>query len=180
MQYFILTDLPHPIPHLLKTHNAPLSLQKHLLIVHSTAKNLLQKIKENWQYLILDEEAILFGAASHDIGKTIEIKELHENGKKHEEVGYELLKANEIPHRLARFAKTHGNWQIDFLELEDLLVALADKIWKGKRVGELEEKICQKLAAALEMNYWDVFMDLDSILMKIALGADERLTWQRD
>ncbi|MFK7906079.1 MAG: HD domain-containing protein [Chitinophagales bacterium] len=178
IEYLTLTDLPQPIPFLLQNHKTPLILQKHLLIVHSTAKILLQKLKKNWQTLIIDEEAILFGAASHDIGKAIEVSELYESGKKHEEVGYQLLVANEISHGLARFARTHGNWQAESLELEDLLVALADKIWKGKRVEKLEERVCRKLAAVIEVDYWTVFLQLDSILMEMTLVADDRLTWQ--
>ena len=33
---------------------------------------------------------------------------------------------------LARFCVTHARWESDGIGLEDLLVALADKLWKGK------------------------------------------------
>lgn len=173
------STLPIPIPVLLEHYNSPLILQRHLQVVHHTAQIILQRFKQNWQNLSVDEEAILFGAGSHDIGKVIEVNELYRSGKKHEEVGYQLLIENSIPYRLARFAKTHGDWSDPNLYLEDLLVALADKIWKGKRITELEEKVCQKLEERIEGNYWEIFIKLDEILMEISLGADERLTWQK-
>lgn len=168
------SNLPTPIPSLLQSYNAPQHLQSHLCIVYTTATILLQQLKSKWEHLDIDETAILFGAASHDIGKAIVTEELHQSGNQHEIVGYQLLIQNNIPHRLARFAQTHGNWQEESLEVEDLLVTLADKIWKGKRIPTLEEKICHKMAAILEIDFWEIFVQLDEILIEIVLGADER------
>jgi hypothetical protein len=58
-----------------------------------------------------------------------------------------LLQTGTEP-RLARFAATHASWQAPGIELEDLLVSLADKIWKAKRVPDLEQLVVDRLAVA--------------------------------
>ena len=65
-----------------------------------------------------------------------------------------------------------------------LLVALADKVWKGKRVDDLELRVVDRLgdghgrgeAAAGER--WERFMMLDDVLSQLAEGADVRLAYQ--
>lgn len=164
---------------LLTNLNAPKCLKNHLQIVHKTAEKLLNEFQNNWQNLQLDKEAILFGAATHDIGKAVITEELYDKGKQHEQVGYELLLKNGYSERLARFAKTHGNWQNDEVEIEDLIVSLADKIWKSKRVDDLEERLCSKIAKQLQLDFWKIYQEFDVILSKIALSADKNLNNQQ-
>ena len=164
---------------LLTTLNASNRLKNHLKIVHKTAEDLLNEMENQWQNIQLDKEAILFGTATHDIGKTIIKEELYNKGKRHEQVGYDLLIKNGYSERLARFTKTHGNWQNEDAEVEDLIVSLADKIWKGKRVHGLEEKLCSKIAEQLDLDFWEILQNMDKILSKIALSADENLKQQR-
>jgi hypothetical protein len=79
----------------------------------------------------------------------------------------------------ARFAYTHGNWAADEgITLEDSLVALADKCWKGQRVDELESKTVNLLSRDSGRPEWDCFADLDGILAALAAGAS--LAWQRE
>lgn len=175
-----LINLPHTVTELLEKHEAPSRLKRHLQIVHSVANDLLNGIKNEFPQLNLNEEDILFGAATHDIGKTVITEELYQKGNEHEAIGQQLLLDSGYPETKARFAKTHGNWQAENLGIEDLLVALSDKIWKGKRIDLLEEKVVAQISSKLNMNYWEVYPVLDKVLSQIANGTDERLNWQNE
>lgn len=173
-----IINLPSNIAGILENLNAPNRLRKHLQIVYSTANDLCDQLKQTWPALTFNEDLVLFGAATHDIGKTKITSELFESGKEHEEAGKRILESLGFSEQEARFAFTHGNWKVNDLTLEDLLVSLADKIWKGKRVIELEEKVGNEIANNLKMNYWDIYESLDHILSEMALDADKRLDWQ--
>ena len=116
---------------------APPRLLAHHFLVHQAAATLVSKLTEHWQNLKIDENAVLFGAATHDIGKAEVRRELSEPGCDHEILGFALLMENSIPLQLARFTKDHGLGQ-ELEGLEDLLVCVADKCWKGKREEKLE------------------------------------------
>jgi hypothetical protein len=79
---------------------------------------------------------------------------------------------------MARFAATHAAWTTEEAGTEDLLVSLADKIWKNKRVPELEDLVVARLAAATGRPVWEEFLELDSVLTRIGDQADERLAFQ--
>lgn len=121
---------------------------------------------------------MLFGAATHDIGKIIHPDELSGPGSAHEQAGYELLLSRGFDEGSARFARTHGSWTTVDIGVDDLLVALADKIWKAKRVPALEQSVVQLLVAAGGREPWQVFMALDDELDRIAADADRRLAFQ--
>ena len=126
-----------------------------------------------------DADSIRFGAATHDIGKSRHRGELVEKGGAHEAEGEKLLLELGVEPRLARFARTHAAWLNDAeLPLEDLLVALADNCWKGKRLPELETLVAERVVAQTGDEVWNAFMLLDDILQKLAENADERLAWQ--
>ena len=92
-------------------------------------------------------DAVLFGAATHDLGKAVHREELSEPGKLHELRGVELLTELGVPGSLAHFAYTHGYWKGSRPALmEDLMVALADNCRKGKRVPDLEALMTDALA----------------------------------
>ena len=57
-------------------------------------------------------------------------------------------------------------------------MCLSDKIWKGKRVNELEERITNEISELIQTDFWDVSMKLELILEKIAIGSDDRIAWQ--
>lgn len=173
-----MKNLPIQVTDLLEKYQAPVVLKRHLTLVYNTGIEICAQFAKEWANLPFDKQEILFGAATHDIGKVIEINELHQKGNKHEQIGYELLLQNEIPENLARFAKTHGNWEEESLAIEDLMVTLADKIWKGKRIEALEERLTKEISIGTNTDYWQVYTKLDAILSKIALRADERLLWQ--
>ena len=173
-----IKELLNSITEILEKLNSPKILNRHLQIVYSTAYDLLRSIKNKWPSIIINEELVLFGAGTHDIGK-VEIKtELFQSGKKHEEVGKYLLQDLGFTEDESRFAFTHGNWQQEGLVLEDLLVSLADKIWKGKRIDELEEKVINTMSDRLKISFWEIYEPFNDILEHLSTGADKRLLWQ--
>ena len=60
-----------------------------------------------------------------------------------------------------------------------LLVAAADKLWKGKRVDELEQLLVASIASATGTPAWEAFSRADDIFSKIAADGDERLERSR-
>jgi hypothetical protein len=59
-----------------------------------------------------------------------------------------------------------------------VLVSVADKVWKAKRVTELEDLVVGHLAAATGRERWAAFSAFDQALESIAQGADDRLAFQ--
>jgi hypothetical protein len=58
------------------------------------------------------------------------------------------------------------------IKLEDLLVALADKCWKGQRVDKLESKVTALLSASSSKPEWACYAELDEILQGLTKDAD--------
>lgn len=166
-----IKNLPQNVLQLLEELDAPERLIKHFRLVHTVAFELIQRLEEEFPSILIDKYLVLFGAAIHDIGKAEVRDELFITGKKHETIGVKILLKQGFSEQEARFAKTHVNWNDENLELEDLLVSLADKIWKGKQINELEELICQKISNAKGIDYWDAYQKLDSILDKLTINA---------
>lgn len=163
---------------LLEQANAPERLIRHLRIVHDVATTITIKLAEQWPQLSFDQEVVLFGAATHDFGKIMYPAELDNPGTEHEKVGAKLLMDYGIASEFARFAYTHGRWhQKQKITLEDLLVALADTVWKGKRNEKLEMSICKYISKTTHQSSWQVFMQLDDLLTNIADSAGERIAW---
>ncbi|MFG2617078.1 HD domain-containing protein [Streptomyces sp. NPDC048507] len=173
-----LRPLPEPVPHLLRTLAAPPRLAAHLRAVHDVAHRLADWAAAHCPALGFDREAVLFGAATHDIGKVLHPAELTGPGSAHEEAGRELLLTHGFPPRLARFAGTHASWTDPAVTVEDLLVSTADKIWKGKRVPDLEDLLTVRLAAASGTEPWSAFLALDDALTALADRAPARLAFQ--
>lgn len=151
-----------------------------MILVHDVAAKLVERLSQAFPNASFDKDAVLFCAATHDIGKAIDTAELTQPGSSHEERGKELLLRMGVDESRARFAYTHGNWSApDNIRLEDLIVALADKCWKGTRVDDLETRAVGFLSLASGKSEWDCFADLDEILTSLAADADTRLAWQR-
>jgi HD domain-containing protein len=163
---------------LLEALDAPPQLAAHLRLVHDVAHRLVEWAARHHPAVAIDREAVLFGAATHDIGKVVHVQELSGPGSAHEPAGHALLLDRGVEERLARFARTHASWTRPDIGVEDLLVSVADKVWKAKRVPDLEQLLVDRLAAAGGEPGWLVFMALDDELDRIAAGADERLAAQ--
>ncbi|WP_091039501.1 HD domain-containing protein [Glycomyces harbinensis] len=173
-----LRPLPNAAADLLRSLDAPPRLAAHLRLVHDVAAQLADWVQDRCPDLALDREAALFGAATHDIGKTVHLAELSGPGSLHEEAGRALLTAHGFAPRLARFAATHASWTAPEAALEDLLVSAADKIWKNKRVTELEDLLVARLARSTGKEHWEEYLALDEILGSTGEGADARLAFQ--
>jgi hypothetical protein len=88
------------------------------------------------------------------------------------------LHPNSVSPGLARFAATHASWTGPGITVEDLMVSLADKAWKTKRVPELEDLLVARLTRASGREPWDDFIALDGLLETIGDGAGQRLAFQ--
>lgn len=173
-------QLPDEVAHLLDTVGTPQRLIAHLTLVHDVACALIAQMGMSWPELDYERQAVALGAAVHDIGKVAYPEELSRPGHAHEAAGEALLVEHGFPREIARFARTHAQWQTEDMPLlEDLLVALADALWRGKRDAELEGAFCQRVAALTGEAHWQIFARLDDIATEIAARADARLAWQQ-
>jgi hypothetical protein len=59
--------------------------------------------------------------------------------------------------------------------LEEICIALADTLWKGKRNAQLEELLMEILATLCHRDYWELFVEMDSYFETIAAEGDSRL-----
>lgn len=146
--------------------------------MHDVAAQLVDWVQQQCPGLEFDAAAVLFGAATHDIGKAVHVAELSGPGARHEEAGRELLLNCGVEPGLARFAGTHAAWTAPGIGVADLLVSLADKVWKDKRVPELEDLVVGRLAGVDGREGWEWFLELDEVLVGIGEGAGRRLAWQ--
>ena len=73
---------------------------------------------------------------------------------------------------------THGRILRASVPIEDLLVALAAKVWKGKREDGLEQAVVMNIASVSSQEAWQVWLTLDDTLTNLGEAAPERLYWQ--
>ena len=176
-----LRPLPSDALALLVHVRAPARLVAHLTVVHEVSCRLVAGIRKAWPQLVVDTGAVAFGAATHDMGKARHPYELREPGTMHEGAGEQLLLAAGVSPALARFARTHGCLS-DAHVLEDLLVMVADKIWKGKRDEAVEERLCAAISEATGAPAWDIFLRLDTLALaiqkKLIFPGGSAVEWQ--
>jgi hypothetical protein len=170
--------LPDRVVDLLRSLDCPPRLAAHLRLVHDVAWRLADWVERRHPGLEFDRSAMLFGAATHDIGKVVHVAELSGPGSTHETAGRDLLLRHGFDDALARFAATHASWAHPGITVEDLLVSLADKVWKNKRLPELEDLVMARLAEATGGERWEEFAALDDLLTRIGEEADRRLAFQ--
>jgi len=125
--------------------------------------------------LAFDRELVLVGAAVHDAGKILHPDETRAEGHEHEAAGERLLRDHGVPTTIARFCVTHASWDAPNATLEDLLVALADKLWRGKRIDDLEHRTAHLIARNTKREPWEIFDVLDTICDAIAADGPARL-----
>lgn len=172
-------ELPDDARQILVTLKTPSRLVAHLALVHDAAAQILDALQRHWPDFKVDRDAVLFGAATHDIGKVLHPDELTGAGNRHEQDGPGLLQQYGVSPERSRFARTHGTWSHESnLALEDYLIALADHAWKGSRDGTLESKIAEQIAGSLRIETWESFMGLDEFVAEVASRGEERLAWQ--
>jgi len=172
----------HPLPpeavEVLRRLDASPRLLAHLVLVHAVAVQLVDALKRNWPRLAFDAEAVCYGAATHDVGKVLYPEELTGPGQAHGRAGQRLLEAQGVAPERARFARTHVTAVGDpDATPEDLLVALADDLWRGERDTALEQALTEWIATAVGDAPWAVFMDLDDVACALAQDGPRRLYW---
>jgi hypothetical protein len=163
---------------LLVTLGAPPRLVRHHELVVEAATLLVDRLARLAPTLSFDRAAALVGAAWHDAGKIEFPAEMDEPGTRHEASGEALLLRAGVAPRLARFCRTHAQWTAD-VDVDDLLVSLADKLWKGKREERLEARLCDLVAKATGVTAWEAFASFDALCEDIARTADDRLARSR-
>ena len=150
-------------------------LLRHHELVLEAATDVCALLTRDLATLEFDSQPILLGASLHDAGKIVATSEMHGPGHAHERLGRLLLGKAAVPAELTRFCVTHARWHEPWCGLEDRLVALADKLWKGKREEALEKQVLDDLAAATAQQVWEVFGVLDALCEQIATRGPERL-----
>jgi len=145
----------------------------HLQLVGEAADLLMQAYARFG--IDFDAQLIELGAAIHDAGKILHPAELDEPGAEHEASGEALLLAHGVQPDVARCCVSHAAWQGADVSFEERSVALADKLWKGKREPALELRVVDDVAFRLGVGRWDVFAELDAVFEDIAAGASPRL-----
>ena len=158
---------------LLKELGANDRLIVHLQLVGEAAEILIGKC--NNLSIPFDSRLVELGVAVHDAGKIKYPGELDGPGSRHEPEGERLLLANGVEPRIARCCLSHARFNEMEVSFEELLVALADKLWKGKRASELELQVIDRAAALLGKHRWELFTELDSTFEEIASGGIDRL-----
>lgn len=157
----------------LKTLQAPKPLLLHAEMVSKVAEQILKCL--NLPMESDNASSVLVAAVLHDIGKIKHPNELYDSGHEHEATGYQMLLAYAFPENIAEVCITHSQWEKSH-SLETLIVALADKLWKGKRIVELEDQIIKKVADLRQSDFWSMYSHLQACFDSIADGAPERLS----
>jgi putative nucleotidyltransferase with HDIG domain len=162
---------------LLASLGAPPRLVTHGRLVAEAAEELLFFCRSIG--LVVDEGLVRAGAVLHDAGKCLYPSELEARGARHEEAGQELLLRKGVSPRVARCCVSHARWNAMPCTLEELLVALADTLWKGVRRPELESDVFDEVVRRTSADGWAMYLALDTTLEAIANSGPDRLLRSR-
>lgn len=166
-------DTPSQAEALLIELAAPERLLRHGRLVLEAADELVVTFRSLG--IAFDDALVRIGALIHDAGKILHPGELSGGGDRHEAAGRQLLLDQGVDPRIARFCVSHARWSEMACSLEELLVALADALWKGVRREELESLVIDEAARRLGVDTWSLFVELDSCFERIADRGEERL-----
>ncbi len=158
--------------------NAPPRLVRHAELVEEAAELLIPGLSDLG--LVFNADLVLLGAVLHDAGKCQHPEELASPGTLHEAAGQALLLEQGVQPEVARICVSLAKWAETPCSLEELLVALVDKLWKGKRDVDLETRVIDEISGRLERDRWDLFAVLDSLFEFVAHSAPDRLERSRD
>lgn len=162
---------------LLRDLGAPSRLLTHVRLVGEAGEAILARLGQ--MGVSIDGHFVRLGIIFHDAGKILHPEELDGPGSEHELDGERLLIAHGVDPRVARCCLSHARWSTMTVSLEELLVALADKLWKGVRNAELERRVIEGVAAKLGKDFWDLFVELDTCFEEIASDGPNRLERSR-
>lgn len=158
---------------LLEALGAPQRLVKHAFLVMEAGESLLAECARLG--VLVDATFVKIGIVIHDVGKIEFPEELAASGSMHTKAGERLLLEHGVAPQIARCCVSHAYWASMACSLEELLIALADKLWKGKREPLLETFVIDEVAQHLGLARWDVYMELDSEFELVAADGHERL-----
>lgn len=158
---------------LLDSLGAPKHLLMHVSLVGEAADLILNKLEQVG--VKIDFDFVRIGVAIHDAGKIVHTHEMTGPGSDHEPEGQKILLENGVSEKIARCCMSHARWRNMDCSIEELLVALSDKLWKGNRVESLELEVIDRVANLIGKERWDIFADLDSHFELIAAGGHDRL-----
>lgn len=158
---------------LLASIGAPARLLRHLQLVGEAADQLTNAYSALG--ITFDRNMIELGVAVHDAGKIVFPSELDGPGSMHEHAGETLMLAHDVQPEIARCCVSHAEWRAPETSFDELSVALADKLWKGRREEELELRVVDLAAAKLGVGRWEIFGQLDAAFEEIADGGPNRL-----
>jgi len=161
---------------LLRRLGAPARLVVHVELVAEAGEAIIFELESLGAPI--DKDFILSGIVLHDVGKTVHFSELTQEGELHGETGRDLLLREGVEPQLAEVCVSHAAWR-EAKTFEELVIACADKLWKGKRVSDLEELLVRRVCEEIQLGYWEVFTCLDGCFEEIAGGSDERLERSR-
>ena len=153
--------------------NFPSRLILHHEIVSNVAKTLAEEINLLGVQVEVAKAELM--AAIHDIGKTLVPEELSEKGSKHEALGVRVAEKLGLDPSTSKICTSHGSTTPEGLSKEEIVVRLADKLWKGKRDAEFERKVAEVFSQELKEAAWKTFLKLDLIFENIAARAADRL-----
>jgi HD superfamily phosphodiesterase len=145
----------------------------HTQLVSEAAELLIGKL--DTLGVAIDAEFIRIAVVLHDVGKIVHPAELDRPGTEHEPAGEQLLLSKGINSKLARCCLSHARWASMACSLEELVIALADTLWKAKRLAALETAVVKAVSERAKQDYWDLFIDLYTCFEDIAAGGAERL-----
>lgn len=162
---------------LLYSLGAPDKLITHVKLVGEAAEYLITKL-EAIQF-DFNSQLVRLAVAFHDTGKIAYPNELDGPGALHEPAGQKMLLEAGVQAEIARCCMSYARYNQMVCSLEELLVALCDKLWKGKRVNELELQVIDRIAKRLGRSRWELFTELDGFFEQIAAAGSERLNRSR-
>jgi hypothetical protein len=168
---------PEEAINLLKRMGAPSFLLRHGELVGDVAAELCDAVGDLG--IAVNREETVVGALIHDAGKLRHPDEITGPGRQHEQAGEPLLLNLGVPAEIARFCRTHGFDPDSMPAMEDLIVALADKLWRGARDGRTELALIDQVAQGIGIDRWMIFTRLDQHFEEIAGKAEQRLALQR-
>jgi hypothetical protein len=162
---------------LLVSLGAPPSLVTHVRLVGEAAEALLAEFRRLG--VPLDADFVRAAVVLHDAGKILHPGELHGGGSEHEVAGDTLLRAHGVNPALARCCLSHARWDQIPCSPEELVVALADTLWKGRRNATLEKRVIDAICERLDQSFWNLFVELDDCFEAIAADGAMRLLRSR-
>ena len=155
----------------------PKRLLEHHRIVSEVASSLALSL--NSIGLEIDTARAELMASVHDIGKSIATDELSGSGSSHEELGVGIAEDFGLPASISKICRTHSSTTTEGLDIEEIVVRLADKLWKGKRDSRFEQQAVTRFAENLGKDVWEVFMEADKIFEAVADSGHQRLETTR-